>query len=90
MIDEIKRSVKKIKKEKTLHSVLGFTVRFCLIQKNGENYICQIKYPSCAEFQAVSFDKKGYFNPRNNAGETLRIHRGRFFIRRPLVIPCFF
>ncbi|CAF1429851.1 unnamed protein product [Adineta ricciae] len=39
LIDGIKRSVKKIKKEKILHSVLDFTVRLCLIQKNGGNYI---------------------------------------------------
>ena len=39
LIDEIKRSVKKIEKEKILHSVLDFTVRLRLIQKNGGNYI---------------------------------------------------
>ena len=39
MIEEIKRSVKKIPKEKVLHSVLDFTVRLRLIQKNGGNYI---------------------------------------------------
>jgi len=38
LIDEIKRSVKKIEKEKILHSVLDFTVRLRLIQKNGGNY----------------------------------------------------
>jgi hypothetical protein len=39
LIDEIKGSVKKIKKEKKLHSVLDFTVRLRLIQKNGGDYI---------------------------------------------------
>ncbi|CAF1439527.1 unnamed protein product [Rotaria sordida] len=39
LIDEIKRSVKKIEKEKIVHSVLDFTVRLHLIQKNGGNYI---------------------------------------------------
>jgi transposase len=39
LIDEIKRSVKKVEKEKILHSVLDFTVRLRLIQKNGGNYI---------------------------------------------------
>ncbi len=39
LILEIKRSVKKIKKEKILHSVLDFTVRLRLIQKNGGDYI---------------------------------------------------
>jgi len=38
-INEIKRSIKKIKKEKILHSVLDFTVRLRLIQKNGGDYI---------------------------------------------------
>jgi hypothetical protein len=40
LINEIKRSVKKIEKEKILHSVLDFTVRLRLIQKNGGSYIC--------------------------------------------------
>jgi hypothetical protein len=39
LIDEIKRSVKKIEKNKILHSVLDFTVRLHLIQKNGGDYI---------------------------------------------------
>ena len=39
LINEIKRSVKTITKEKILHSVLDFTVRLRLIQKNGGNYI---------------------------------------------------
>jgi hypothetical protein len=34
LIDEIKRCVKKIEKEKILHSVLDFTLRLRLIQKN--------------------------------------------------------
>ena len=37
--------------------------------------------PSCVEFQALSFDKKRrYFNPRDNGGETVKIHRDRFFM----------
>ncbi len=36
---KVTRSVKKIKKEKILHSVLDFTVRLRLIQKNGGDYI---------------------------------------------------
>ena len=39
LIDEMKRSVKKIEKEKILHSALDFTVRLCLVQKNGGNYV---------------------------------------------------
>jgi hypothetical protein len=39
LINEIKRSVKKVKKENILHSVLDFTVRLRLIQKNGGEYI---------------------------------------------------
>ncbi len=39
LIDKIKRSVKKIEKEKISHSVLDFTVRLRLIQKNGGDYI---------------------------------------------------
>jgi inhibitor of nuclear factor kappa-B kinase subunit alpha len=39
LIEGIKRSVKKIEKEKILYSVLDFTVRLRLIQKNGGNYI---------------------------------------------------
>jgi transposase len=39
LIDQIKHSVKKIKKEKILHSVHDFTVRLRLIQKNGGDYI---------------------------------------------------
>ena len=39
LINEIKRAVKKIEKEKILHSVLDFTVRLRLIQKNGGDYI---------------------------------------------------
>ncbi len=39
LIDEIKRSVKKVEKEKILHSVLDFAVTLRLIQKNGGNYI---------------------------------------------------
>ncbi|CAF4290269.1 unnamed protein product, partial [Rotaria sordida] len=33
------RSVKKVEKEKTLHSILDFTVRLRLIEKNGGEYI---------------------------------------------------
>ncbi len=39
MIEEIKHSVKKIKKEKNLHSVLNSTVRLRLIQNDGGDYI---------------------------------------------------
>ncbi|CAF1503468.1 unnamed protein product [Adineta ricciae] len=39
LIGEIKRAVKKVEKEKNLHSVLDFTVRLRLIQKNGGNYV---------------------------------------------------
>jgi hypothetical protein len=39
MIEEIKHSVKKIKKEKILDSALNFTVPLRLIQKDREDYI---------------------------------------------------
>ena len=39
LVEEIKISVKKVEKEKVLHSVLDFTVRLRLIQKNGGNFI---------------------------------------------------
>jgi hypothetical protein len=40
LIDEIKRSIRKIKKQTIIHSVLDFTVRLRLIQKkNGGDYI---------------------------------------------------
>ena len=31
--------------------------------------------PSCAEFQALSFDKKRYFNPRSNEGKIFKIQK---------------
>ncbi|CAF1391729.1 unnamed protein product [Didymodactylos carnosus] len=39
LVDEIKRSIKKVEKEKILLSVRDFTVRLRSIQKNGGNYI---------------------------------------------------
>jgi hypothetical protein len=39
LIEEIKRAVKNIGKEKILNSVLDFTVRLRLIKKNGGDYI---------------------------------------------------
>lgn len=39
LIDEIKQTVKKVKTENILHSVLDFTKRLRLIQKNGGDYV---------------------------------------------------
>ncbi len=39
LIEEIKRSVKQIVKEKILYSVLKLTIRLRLILKNGGEYI---------------------------------------------------
>jgi hypothetical protein len=38
----------------------------------------------CREFQAPSFDKKRYFNHKDNRGEILKILRGRLFMAHPL------
>ena len=37
--DEIKRSVKKIEKQKIVNSVSDFTLRLRLLKKNGGDYI---------------------------------------------------
>jgi hypothetical protein len=39
LINELKHAVKKFHKEKVLHSVLDFTIRLRLIQRNGGDYI---------------------------------------------------
>ena len=39
LIDEIKRSVKRIEKEKTLNSVSDFTVRLRMLKNNGGEYV---------------------------------------------------
>ena len=39
LIEEIKRAIKRMEKEKVLNSVLDFTVRLRLIKTNGGNYI---------------------------------------------------
>ena len=39
LIEEIKRSVKKVDKERILNSILDFTIRLREIKRNGGDYI---------------------------------------------------
>ena len=40
LINEIKRSIKRVEKDKILNSVSDFTVRLCMLKNNGGKYIC--------------------------------------------------
>ena len=74
MIDEIKRSVKKIEKEK----FYIFTWFYCTITFNWKKlrklYLLNKVRPRCADFQALSFNKKENCNPTDKRGEILKIH----------------
>ena len=55
LIDEIKRSVKRIEKEKILNSVSDFTVRLRMLKNNGEKYIRSIKYIALCRISSTIF-----------------------------------
>ena len=58
LIEEIKRSVKKVDKERILNSILDFTIR---LREMEETIFIKWNLVFSAEFKALHFDKKTDF-----------------------------